>query len=107
MAKAFTIGGYFDESEHGDASERVDALVALVEQQQTDNGVFRALDYDRSMRIGALKTMCELEPAKLAQYADFVVARLEDSFGPNRAGALMLLSRLEPVSYTHLRAHET
>ena len=94
MAEAFAIGGYFDASEHGDASERLDGLVALVEQQQTD------MDCDRTMSvcIQALQTMGKLKPAKLAQYADFVVARLEDSFGPNRTAALTLLRKLKPVT---------
>ena len=42
-------------------------------------------DSNRNVRNAALETLAKLEPARLAQYAGAVVARLEDSHYTARA----------------------
>ena len=55
-------------------------------------------DSDWDLRLEALTTRGQLEPAALALYADAVVARLSDSSEYVRMGALEMLHKLEPAT---------
>ena len=50
------------------------------------------------VRQAALNTLMYLEPTSLAQHADAVVARLEDSYGQVREDAVDTLGTLEPAT---------
>ena len=77
----------FDEDSDEDMHMDIDFLLEELE------------DSDELVRRMALQTLGRLEPARLAQYANAVVARLEDSKLSVRGAALETLGALEPGTF--------
>eukprot|EP00658_Telonema_sp_P-2_P025260 TRINITY_DN20171_c0_g1_i5.p2 TRINITY_DN20171_c0_g1~~TRINITY_DN20171_c0_g1_i5.p2 ORF type:complete len:178 (-),score=46.00 TRINITY_DN20171_c0_g1_i5:5-538(-) len=96
-------------SEEQDVGVRVNALRKLAESPQLEQCVSivlnRLLDPESDVRVLALKCMGNLAPATLDKYSVGVVRCLQDGYKDVRDAAMICLKR--PVSYTHLRAHET